>query len=304
METKETKMDDLCVICQEQLTDPANTQILPCDHKFHSECIRQWIEIRNLCPLCKSVADKSRPVQELKDASDELSQQAIQQILSSTFNQSGMGFWESLFASSLSGNPNVQIFRSPNMSMMSFTTESIVPLSELASYGLSGPSDFSISTIGQSGLSEAGSSRLIQSLVGSMLSGISFGRVTQRPEQFNRLSQPQSQHSSGHPDRPDRPDRPQQSTRRTHPYLPTTRSIRGGEGGRGDGGRAEGEEKNVGDRGDHSTCEIAQCASCNMILCKHNTWRCGACRQVRYCSKSCQEQDWTAHKEWCLSHRP
>lgn len=39
------------------------------------------------------------------------------------------------------------------------------------------------------------------------------------------------------------------------------------------------------------------CQGCRML--KHNTKRCSACHQVRYCSVECQRTDYTYHKTIC-----
>ena len=40
-----------CAICLLPLSD--NTNTLPCQHAYHKECIEKWLNIRNICPLCR-----------------------------------------------------------------------------------------------------------------------------------------------------------------------------------------------------------------------------------------------------------
>lgn len=41
-----------CSICCEKLFN-SQTEKLKCGHKFHSECIKEWFERDNRCPLCR-----------------------------------------------------------------------------------------------------------------------------------------------------------------------------------------------------------------------------------------------------------
>lgn len=45
-----------CCICQEEYNDGEDTGILDCGHDFHTNCIRQWLMHKNLCPICKTTA--------------------------------------------------------------------------------------------------------------------------------------------------------------------------------------------------------------------------------------------------------
>ena len=40
-----------CCICYVMTTD----WMLPCEHRFHEECIRKWIAAMPTCPLCRAV---------------------------------------------------------------------------------------------------------------------------------------------------------------------------------------------------------------------------------------------------------
>ena len=49
--------DDVCPICQEKKVDD-KWLVLPCKHKFHSECITPWFVQSTTCPVCRiSIVD-------------------------------------------------------------------------------------------------------------------------------------------------------------------------------------------------------------------------------------------------------
>ncbi|KAI3773763.1 hypothetical protein L1987_48295 [Smallanthus sonchifolius] len=43
-----------CCICQEEYKDGDDLGTLDCGHGFHHGCIKQWLQQKNLCPICKS----------------------------------------------------------------------------------------------------------------------------------------------------------------------------------------------------------------------------------------------------------
>ncbi|KAE9609358.1 putative transcription factor C2H2 family [Lupinus albus] len=45
---------DPCCVCQENYGDGDDTGRLDCGHDFHSNCIKQWLMHKNLCPICKT----------------------------------------------------------------------------------------------------------------------------------------------------------------------------------------------------------------------------------------------------------
>jgi len=47
-----------CSICLEENT---NYKLRVCGHKFHDECIFQWIKIKPICPLCRAICINSFP---------------------------------------------------------------------------------------------------------------------------------------------------------------------------------------------------------------------------------------------------
>lgn len=45
-----------CCICQEEYTTGETIGTLNCGHDFHTNCVRQWLLKKNVCPICKTVA--------------------------------------------------------------------------------------------------------------------------------------------------------------------------------------------------------------------------------------------------------
>ncbi|KAK8951951.1 hypothetical protein KSP39_PZI003747 [Platanthera zijinensis] len=45
-----------CCICQEDYSEGEDIGTLNCRHDFHTACIKQWLMIKNLCPICKTTA--------------------------------------------------------------------------------------------------------------------------------------------------------------------------------------------------------------------------------------------------------
>ncbi|KAL6995479.1 RING-type E3 ubiquitin transferase [Sarracenia purpurea var. burkii] len=45
-----------CCICQEEYNDGEDIGTVECGHEFHSECVKQWLMHKNLCPICKTTA--------------------------------------------------------------------------------------------------------------------------------------------------------------------------------------------------------------------------------------------------------
>lgn len=49
---------DTCPIC---LGDNPNFKLSICGHKFHKECIEQWLAIKPECPLCRCICINTFP---------------------------------------------------------------------------------------------------------------------------------------------------------------------------------------------------------------------------------------------------
>ncbi|KAJ0232111.1 RING/U-box superfamily protein [Hirschfeldia incana] len=43
-----------CCICQEEYNEGEELGMLECGHGFHSQCIKEWLQRKNLCPICKT----------------------------------------------------------------------------------------------------------------------------------------------------------------------------------------------------------------------------------------------------------
>ena len=52
--------DEQCCICLDPLDETQIIRNLPCEHKFHKQCIDLWVLKKNSCPLCnKNVLQNS-----------------------------------------------------------------------------------------------------------------------------------------------------------------------------------------------------------------------------------------------------
>lgn len=45
--------NDRCTICYDDYKTGNCVKILPCDHHFHGDCIDEWFNVKDSCPLCK-----------------------------------------------------------------------------------------------------------------------------------------------------------------------------------------------------------------------------------------------------------
>ncbi|KAL9326936.1 hypothetical protein ACSQ67_007581 [Phaseolus vulgaris] len=51
-----------CIICLEEFDNESDLgKLEQCDHKFHFDCIKQWLMQKNLCPVCRRVALEIQP---------------------------------------------------------------------------------------------------------------------------------------------------------------------------------------------------------------------------------------------------
>lgn len=45
-----------CIVCQVEYEENESIGTLECGHRFHADCIKQWLLVKNLCPICKKPA--------------------------------------------------------------------------------------------------------------------------------------------------------------------------------------------------------------------------------------------------------
>lgn len=355
-ESKDGKQSDICPICQEELKDPTVIKTLACTHKFHVECIQKWIEMRNLCPLCNKVADTSRPVRELRDDRQDLSQQMIQNLLSGSMNSTGLNFWVDLLQGRGGiltpmrywGFPRLQEYlnlldddvddrmqfgdsRIQFNDGMQFSDnrthddEMYIPpqFFSVEEFNVhpdrifsSPPFDSARRNVLQSGRSTL-MNRFLEQFSSSLRSSIepipehklmqdyipNPGHNIPSSRQFSRFT---PYRRSQNPHRVDQPGHPRQQSQQSD--LPAQADLLDQADQptfieqQSEPEQSEQEPEQEPTHSHVSCHEKAQCANCYEIQCVHVIKRCGKCKQVRYCSRECQEQDWSKHKAWCLAH--
>ncbi|MCI01740.1 E3 ubiquitin-protein ligase RNF12-A-like [Trifolium medium] len=52
----EDKGDIKCCICQDEYVVGDEVGRLQCSHKYHVDCIQDWLRLKNWCPICKGSA--------------------------------------------------------------------------------------------------------------------------------------------------------------------------------------------------------------------------------------------------------
>lgn len=342
---------EICAICQDLLnivdtkqneSNESNIRILPCEHKFHEECINKWITMRNLCPLCKQQADKTQPVRNLNSEDEDLTIDFINQLINNSVNSHASDFWQNiagflsdpLSASNfshilpvhitfVSSNPQRRFTEShpygnnrprrqvpqeyKNSSSVSTPSSSFSsPFSSSSFPGLSSMHSFSsyqsvpqINTPPSSSMTQSDSlfSTMLFDLLSpqpmvnvdspsqsqspsiSNLSTRMFSPTTSlSPSTSTSTSLSQSQYQSPFPSTPPSLSSPSP----TFPLRLATQEIR---------------------CPNPQNCPMAQCANCYFVSCIHDIKRCGGCKQLRYCSATCQQEHWNEHREWCNQHR-
>ncbi|PAA81273.1 hypothetical protein BOX15_Mlig026653g2 [Macrostomum lignano] len=43
-----------CFVCLDEFKQGVSADVLPCQHHFHQQCIKPWLEKRGTCPVCRS----------------------------------------------------------------------------------------------------------------------------------------------------------------------------------------------------------------------------------------------------------
>ena len=244
--------NELCSICQEKFDVEEKIQTLQCGHKFHEPCIQKWIEVRNLCPLCKQVADNTRPVTELSSDDEHLTLELIERLLGTAHNSSSLHFWQDMMR----------------------TTSSI------AQYGPVGSMVRVIMNDNRSRSHPPGRSN-------------QSGQLSDMMNMVTAILGP------SHPRVSSQPLHPQP----THPQPPPSLQVQNVSLSSFPDFDERVQHLRYQRFHDPDLCdEQAQCSNCAVISCKHAILRCSQCRQIRYCSRDCQNQHWNQHKDWCMQH--
>ncbi|CAL0333738.1 unnamed protein product [Lupinus luteus] len=50
----EEQKTDSCTICLDEYQNREKIGILKCGHEYHADCLRKWLLVKNVCPICKS----------------------------------------------------------------------------------------------------------------------------------------------------------------------------------------------------------------------------------------------------------
>ena len=45
--------NSVCTICLEDYTKGEEVVLCPCKHCYHKHCIKEWLKLKNSCPMCK-----------------------------------------------------------------------------------------------------------------------------------------------------------------------------------------------------------------------------------------------------------
>ena len=71
--------EERCSICLEKYKSDDDTRSLSCDHKFHHECVEEWLKKHdNKCPVCRTQT-KKRKVAAAAGAEDEDSNRELEE---------------------------------------------------------------------------------------------------------------------------------------------------------------------------------------------------------------------------------
>lgn len=44
---------DQCLVCHDSFEVGSECMSMPCDHTFHSTCLKSWLEMHSTCPVCR-----------------------------------------------------------------------------------------------------------------------------------------------------------------------------------------------------------------------------------------------------------
>lgn len=79
-ELKQSEEDEHfdCTICLAPVEDGEKVGVLPCSHIFHAECLGQWIQRRNVCPLCQAAEiAQTRAIEEEEETGNDAGVDAV-----------------------------------------------------------------------------------------------------------------------------------------------------------------------------------------------------------------------------------
>lgn len=54
------RLEERCGICLQEHQDTIRS--LPCSHTFHETCLRKWLKMKGICPICKQSARGNRQI--------------------------------------------------------------------------------------------------------------------------------------------------------------------------------------------------------------------------------------------------
>ena len=60
-----------CHICLNDYQAEDELRVMPCKHKYHKDCLDQWLKLNSVCPICKyNIQDESNEVEHLSETDD------------------------------------------------------------------------------------------------------------------------------------------------------------------------------------------------------------------------------------------
>ena len=84
-------VDNVCIICREEMVGNGTAKKLPCNHIFHVSCLRSWFQRQQTCPTCRmNILDQSASNQQQQannNQQNQNNQQAANQANNNQPNQ-------------------------------------------------------------------------------------------------------------------------------------------------------------------------------------------------------------------------
>eukprot|EP01101_Sappina_pedata_P012176 TRINITY_DN8316_c0_g1_i1.p1 TRINITY_DN8316_c0_g1~~TRINITY_DN8316_c0_g1_i1.p1 ORF type:complete len:294 (+),score=75.82 TRINITY_DN8316_c0_g1_i1:261-1142(+) len=67
-----------CIVCMEEFERTSKAKQLPCGHLFHFDCILEWLERHNTCPMCReSLPSEKRSFDDVAEKIEKRSQSEV-----------------------------------------------------------------------------------------------------------------------------------------------------------------------------------------------------------------------------------